>query len=101
EVQNETSPPHILASGRGRGRAADRVALRLGASLSVTTGAVDRRISAGRLGRHHRAPDRSMAVGTARPASRHREPAGRRPPYPDRDRAEIPPPPVYPPPRPP
>ena len=31
-----------------------------------------------RRDRHHRAPDRSMAVGAARPAIRHREPAGRR-----------------------
>ena len=31
-----------------------------------------------RRGRHPRAPDGSMAVGAARPAIRHREPAGRR-----------------------
>ena len=31
--------------------------------------------------RHRRAPDRSMAVGAARPAIRHREPAGRRQQY--------------------
>ena len=31
--------------------------------------------------RHHRAPDRAMAVGAARPAIRHREPAGRRQQY--------------------
>ena len=34
-----------------------------------------------RRGRHRRAPDRSMAVGAARPAIRHREPAGRRQQY--------------------
>ena len=34
-----------------------------------------------RRGRHHRAPDRPMAVGAARPAIRHREPAGRRQQY--------------------
>ena len=34
-----------------------------------------------RRDRHHRAPDRSMAVGAARPAIRHREPAGRRQQY--------------------
>ena len=37
--------------------------------------------SAGRRDRHHRAPDGSMAVGAARPAIRHREPAGRRQQY--------------------
>ena len=39
---------------------------------------IDRRLCRRRRGRHHRAPDRSMAVGAARPAIRHREPAGRR-----------------------
>ena len=34
-----------------------------------------------RCDRHHRAPDRAMAVGAARPAIRHREPAGRRQQY--------------------
>ena len=34
-----------------------------------------------RRDRHHRAPDGSMAVGAARPAIRHREPAGRRQQY--------------------
>ena len=34
-----------------------------------------------RLDRHRRAPDRSMAVGAARPAIHHREPAGRRQQY--------------------
>ena len=37
--------------------------------------------AAGRRDRHHRAPDGSMAVGAARPAIRHREPAGRRQQY--------------------
>ena len=55
-----------------------RVAHRTGASLSVAAGALDRRHSRRRRGRHHRAPDRSMAVGAARPAIHHREPAGRR-----------------------
>ena len=36
--------------------------------------------AARRCDRHHGAPDRSMAVGAARPAIRHREPAGRRAP---------------------
>ena len=35
----------------------------------------------GRQRRHRRAPDRAMAVGAARPAIRHREPAGRRQQY--------------------
>ena len=39
---------------------------------------IDRRLCRRRRARHHRAPDRSMAVGAARPAVRHREPAGRR-----------------------
>jgi hypothetical protein len=34
EVKNETSPPHILASGRGHGRAAGYVAHCLSANLS-------------------------------------------------------------------
>ena len=42
---------------------------------------IDRRLSAWRRDRHPRAPDRSMAVGAARPAIRHREPAGRRQQY--------------------
>ena len=37
--------------------------------------------AAWRRDRHRRAPDRSMAVGAARPAIRHREPAGRRQQY--------------------
>ena len=42
---------------------------------------IDRRLCRRRRDRHHRAPDRSMAVGAARPAIRHREPAGRRQQY--------------------
>ena len=41
----------------------------------------DRRLCGRRSGRHHRAPDGPMAVGAARPAIRHREPAGRRQQY--------------------
>ena len=69
---------NISASGRGRCRAADRLARRVGASLSGAAGALHRRLCRRWHGRHHRAPDRSMAVGAARPAIRHREPAGRR-----------------------
>ena len=42
---------------------------------------IDRRLRPRRRDRHHRAPDRPMAVGAARPAIRHREPAGRRQQY--------------------
>ena len=68
----------ISASGRGRCRAAGRVARRTGASLSDAAGADHRRLSAGWRHRHRCAPDRSMAVGAARPAIHRREPAGRR-----------------------
>ena len=71
----------ISASGRGRCRAAGRVAHRVGASLSDAAGAHDRRLCRRRRRRHRRAPDGSMAVGAARPAIRHREPAGRRQQY--------------------
>ena len=42
---------------------------------------IDRRLCRRRRARHHRAVDRPMAVGAARPAIRHREPAGRRQQY--------------------
>ena len=71
----------ISASGSGRCRAAGRVARRMGASLSDAAGAHHRRLSAGRRARHRRAPDGSMAVGAARPAIHHREPARRRQQY--------------------
>ena len=67
----------ISASGRGRCRAAGRIAHREGASLSDAAGAHHRRFRRRRCDRHRRAPDGSMAVGAARPAIRHREPAGR------------------------
>ena len=76
--RDETSPPTISASGRGRCRAAGRVALRLGASLSDAAGAHHRRLCRRRCDRHRRAPDGPMAVGAARPAIHHRKPAGRR-----------------------
>ena len=68
----------ISASGRGRCRAAGRLAHRAGASLSDAAGAHRRRLCRRRCDRHRRASDRPMAVGAARPAIRHREPAGRR-----------------------
>ena len=72
------SAPPISASGSGCSRAPGHVALRLGANLSVAAGAHHRRLCRRRPERHPRAPDRSVAVGAARPAIRHREPAGRR-----------------------
>ena len=67
----------ISASGRGRCRAPGRVADREGASLSGAAGAHHRRTCRRQRGRHCRAPDGSMAVGAARPAIHHREPARR------------------------
>ena len=74
---HETLPPTISATRRGRCRAAGRLP-RLGENLSDAAGSLDRAISAGRANRHPGTPDRSMAVGTARPALRHRQPARRR-----------------------
>ena len=54
------------------------VADRTGASLSVAAGALDRWLGRRQFARHSRAPNGSLAVGAARPAIRHREPAGRR-----------------------
>src|SRR6516162_7365603 len=76
EVQHETSPPTISASGRRRGRAAGGVAHRSGASLSHAPRAPDRANRACRRGRHHRPPDGTMAVGAPRPAICYRQPAG-------------------------
>ena len=72
----ETSPPTISASGRGRCRAPGRVALRLGASLSVAAGACHCAVRCRRRCRHYCAPDGSMAIGAARSAIRHRKSAG-------------------------
>ena len=81
---HETSPPTISASGSGRCRAAGRLADRKGANLSDAAGPHRRRFCRRRRNRHRRAPDRPMAVGAARPAIRHREPARRRQQYRDR-----------------
>ena len=62
---------------RGRCRAAGRITDREGASLSDAAGAHHRRFSPRRRGRHRRSPDRSVAVGAARPAIHRREQAGR------------------------
>ena len=58
-----------------------RVARRMGAELSVAAGAIDRRLSPWRRGRHLLTPYGAMAVGPAWPAVRHREPAGCREQY--------------------
>ena len=72
----------ISASGSGRCRAAGRLAHRGGAE-PIRRGrcASSSALPPGGADRHHRAPDRAMAVGAARPAIRHREPAGRRQQY--------------------
>ena len=48
------------------------------AELPDAAAADDHRLSPGRLRRHHRAADRTMALGTARPAGGRRKPPGRR-----------------------
>ena len=53
EDANETSPPEISPSGRGRCRAAGRVADRKGADLSVASGPHHRRLSCWRFGDFH------------------------------------------------
>ena len=63
-----------LAAGAA---ALPRMSHREGASLSGAAGAHHRRLSCRRLGRHSRTLDRSMAVGAARPAFRHRQQARR------------------------
>src|SRR5262245_32029704 len=54
-ADDETSPPEISASGRGRGRAPDRVAGRDGAELPHAACAHHRCIRTGRRDRHPRA----------------------------------------------
>ena len=82
EQRCETSPPPISASGSGCCRAPGRVALRVGRK-PIRRGRCASIVgfAAGGAERHPRASDRSMAVGAARPAIRHREPAGRRQQY--------------------
>src|SRR5215471_18594833 len=77
EVQNETSPPTISASGRRRCRATGGVADREGAILSDAAGAVDRAIPSGRRGGLVLASHRSTIVGAAWPTGHYREPSGR------------------------
>ena len=68
---------------------------RAGANLSVAAGALIVGFAAGRRDRHYCAPDRAMAVGAARPAIRHREPAGRGHQYRHRGGREASPPDGY------
>ncbi len=69
--------PKSSAAGRRRRRADARAAQRVGARLSDAAGAHRRRLSAGPVARHHRAPHRPGAVGAARPAIHRRQPPGR------------------------
>src|SRR5262249_49853652 len=85
----ETSAPTISVSGHGCCRAAIPRADGGGASLSNAARAADHRLPSRRLGRHHRAADRPMVVGSPGSAGRHRKPAGRGHQYRDRDRREC------------
>ncbi len=74
--RHEISPPKtISASGRERCRRTGFFTHCDGASLSLAAGAHHRRFSPRWPLRHPRAPDGSMAFGTARPTIRRREPA--------------------------
>ena len=74
---NETSPPSISATGRGRCRAAILIAIHLGASVSVAAAALDHRISARWRCRHRGSDHGTVVVGAARSTDHHREPARR------------------------
>ena len=74
--RNETSPPSTSTSDRGHCGASGRVTIRAGAGLSGPAGSIDGWVSRWRPSRHHRAPDRSMALGSTRPTIRYREPTG-------------------------
>src|SRR4029077_6724516 len=76
-ITRETSPQTISASFSGRCCIASAVTHRIGAGLSNPTGALDRRISAGRPERHHRAPYGRPIISALAPAVCRREPAGR------------------------
>ena len=78
EGLHEASPPRIPASGRGRRRAAGSLARRMGASLSVAAGELDRVRSRRRHTRHHRAARGPSDVSAARPVGGHRQPSRRR-----------------------
>jgi putative ABC transport system substrate-binding protein len=67
------TPPHILASGRGRCRAASHVPRCTGANLSDAAGAHHCGICPRWCHRHHGTPDRTMAVGAARSTVYRRE----------------------------
>src|SRR6476619_5240846 len=60
EDANETSPPHVLASGCGRCRAPGHLALLLGTSLSDAAGAFDRAVRSRWCVRHYCAGHRAM-----------------------------------------
>ena len=77
-------PPHLLGRRQFLHLAAGAAALPAVSRIAWAQAYPSRPVriivgfAAGGAGRHRRAPDGSMAVRTARPAIRHREPAGRR-----------------------
>ncbi len=76
----ETSPPHILASGRGRCRAAGRIVLLLGASLSDDFSACPSRNRAARdMAKHRLARSGSRSLQKARDRNEPAGNCGRRP----------------------
>ena len=79
---------HLAAGAAALSASAAR---RVGAIVSDTAGAPDRRHCRRRRARYPRALNGSMAVGAARPAIRHREPAGRRQQYRHRGGRRAPP----------
>ena len=93
EERYETSPPKQflhLAAGAAALPAVSRIAWAQAYPTRPVRFIVG--FAAWRRGRHPRAPDGSMAVGAARPAIRHREPAGRRQQYRHRGGRDVRPP---------
>src|SRR5262249_54862669 len=76
-ITHETSPQTISASCSRRCCIAGAATHRIGAGLSNPTGTLDRRVSAGRPERHHRAPHGRPIISALAPAVCRREPAGR------------------------
>src|SRR5262245_22072174 len=76
EVQNETSPPTISASGRGRCRPAGGLAHCAGAGLSDAAGALHRWICTWWWDGHLCAPGRPIVARATRSAFCHRESGG-------------------------
>src|SRR5262249_61922534 len=74
-------PPKFSPSRSGRGRAAGRVALRLGASLSDAAGTHHCRLPCWARTRHYRALNSSTAIGKIRPIFHCRQSTRRRQQY--------------------